>query len=48
MRKPLIPALLFAAALLATLCASTDWLRLDGAPEGHGYGFFTSGGQRAD
>lgn len=44
MRKPLVCALLVGVALLATVSAAVDWLRLDGARDGHGYGFFGRGG----
>lgn len=44
MRKHLVPALLAAAALLATFSAAVDWLRLDGGRDGHGYGFMGRGG----
>lgn len=44
MRKPLVLTLLVVAALLATLGGLLDWLRVDGAEEGHGYGFLYAGG----
>lgn len=44
MRKSLVPVLLVSAAVLATLGASLDWQRLDGAEAGHGYGFLYAGG----